>query len=103
MISWNPYKRRARRNGVLVRIEFVDCVRARNPAATDLSDPTLVPSAVDFILVGRHPCRVVGPPVHMQDRVGHWRMVCVCVCARARALYYIPQEYDQGGELGFRP
>ena len=79
MVSWNPYKRRARRNGVLVRIEFVDSVRI--PDATDLSVPTSVPSSVDFIMVGLMPARVVGPAVGMEARVGHWR-----------------REYDPDGE-----
>ena len=81
MISWNPYKRRARRNGVLVRIEFVDSIRTPATRSAETQDPTAIPSSVDFILTGQLPCRVVGPDQAMTARVGHWR-----------------REYDSDGE-----
>ena len=85
MVSWNPFKRKVRRNGVICRIAFVDTLKQPaqpgGPLSEDSSDPTAIPSSVDFILVGRQPCHVVGPAQGMVARIGRWR-----------------REYDPDGE-----
>ena len=66
MISLNHAQRKLRRNGVLCQIQVVD-------AATTSGPGVVVPTAVDFVLVGIKPCRVVGPATHLRARVGRWR------------------------------
>ena len=75
MVSWDPFKRKVRRNGVICRIAFVDALKQPPQPSCPLSssDLSAIPSSVDFILVGRQPCHVVGPAQGMMARVGRWR------------------------------
>ena len=75
MVSWDPFKRKVRRNGVICRIAFVDALKQPPQPSGPLSssDLSAIPSSVDFILVGRQPCHIVGPAQGMMARVGRWR------------------------------
>lgn len=65
MTSLNHSKRMLRRNGVVARIEIVDAS----------SSSESLPTAVDFCVVGRRRCRLVGPSNGLIARVGRWRRV----------------------------
>lgn len=65
MTSLDPSKRMLRRNGVIARIEIVD--------ASSISES--LPTAVDFCIVGRRRCRLIGPSNGFVARVGRWRRV----------------------------
>lgn len=69
MVSWNPFKRRVRRNGVICQIELCDALKQASPL--DPSDPRSVPTSVDFIVTGCAPCRVRGPAIGMVERLVH--------------------------------
>lgn len=71
MTSINSKYRFVRRNGVIARIQFVDA-----PATSSLSL-----TSVDFEILGKKHCRLLGPSVGMTARVGRWR-----------------REYDPDGE-----
>jgi len=64
MTSVNHSKRMLRRNGVVTKIELVDA---------KTSEDNRIPTAVDFVLVGKSHCRLVGPSSGMKARVGRWR------------------------------
>eukprot|EP00521_Asterionellopsis_glacialis_P010731 CAMPEP_0195298076 /NCGR_PEP_ID=MMETSP0707-20130614/22725_1 /TAXON_ID=33640 /ORGANISM="Asterionellopsis glacialis, Strain CCMP134" /LENGTH=425 /DNA_ID=CAMNT_0040360067 /DNA_START=123 /DNA_END=1400 /DNA_ORIENTATION=- len=74
MTSVDPYKRLIRRNGVVARIEIVDAGKGGQDTP-DSSRPSLssIPTAVDFVIVGRYHCHIVGPPAQMKRRIGRWR------------------------------
>ena len=65
MTSLDPSTRMLRRNGVVARIEIVD-------ASSSMES---LPTAVDFCIVGRRRCRLVGPSNGFVARVGRWRRV----------------------------
>ena len=80
MTSLNPSSRRIRRHGVMVQIKVVDAPYYQNqnqvnrhPQSHSPSMGPSTPTAVDFVLVGQRPCRVVGPSQNMQVRIGRWR------------------------------
>jgi hypothetical protein len=66
MVSLEPKPRKLRRCGVLCKIEVMDA-----PSLVRQDD--IVPTAVDYVLTGLVPCRLLGPPTDMQARVGRWR------------------------------
>jgi hypothetical protein len=68
MTSLNHSKRMLRRNGVVARIQVVDA-----SPSSDESRP--LPTSVNFCVVGRRRCRLVGPSTGLVARVGRWRRV----------------------------
>ena len=74
MTSVNHSKRMLRRNGVVTKIEIVDAKqRSTPPPPSSSSLQNHAPTAVDFVLVGKCHCRLVGPSTGMEARVGRWR------------------------------
>jgi hypothetical protein len=62
MTSLDVRTRKMRRHGVIAKIEYVDAFKSGR-----------MPTAVDFSIVGRYRCRVVGYPTGMKERIGRWR------------------------------
>lgn len=81
MLTVQPKYRKLRRNGMICSIEFVDAAKKENLNTDNKSETnspgfypdTSIPSAVDFIIVGRKPCCIVGPEKNLNARVGRWK------------------------------
>jgi len=71
MVSIDARARKVRRCGVIARIEYVDVDNAGTPAEAGPGGEA--PTAVDFRIVGRTRCRILGPAANMEARVGRWR------------------------------
>ena len=69
MVSLSPRARKLRRHGVIAKIEFVDAIAG----ASSYQSKDILPTAIDFCIVGYRRCRVVGPRTKMKQRVGRWR------------------------------
>ena len=67
MVSIDARARKVRRCGVIARIEYVDVDNAATGPGGE------APTAVDFRIMGRTRCRILGPAADMEARVGRWR------------------------------
>ncbi len=71
MTSVDPLTRKIRRHGVLVKIVAVDALKTDEMNQDRM---TQVPTAVDFQMVGRARCRIIGNQRQgMTKRIGRWR------------------------------
>ena len=73
MVSLDARARRVRRNGVVARIEYVDVDAPGTSSWGGAGPGGEAPTAVDFRIVGRTRCRILGPTTDMEARVGRWR------------------------------
>ena len=73
MVSVDARARRIRRNGVVARIEYVDVDAPETSSWGGVGPGGEAPTAVDFCIVGRSRCRIVGPGTDMVARIGRWR------------------------------
>lgn len=73
MVSVDARARKVRRNGVVARIEYVDVDAPETSTWGGVGPGGEAPTAVDFRIVGRTRCRIVGPCTDMVERVGRWR------------------------------
>ena len=73
MVSLDAQARKVRRSGVVARIEYVDVDAPETSSWGGVGPGGEAPTAVDFRIVGRARCRILGPTTNMEARVGRWR------------------------------
>ena len=73
MVSLDAKARKVRRSGVVCRIEYVDVDAPETSSWGGVGPGGEAPTAVDFRIVGRTRCRILGPKTNMEARVGRWR------------------------------
>ena len=73
MVSLDARARKVRRCGVIARIEYVDVDAPETSSWGGVGPGGEAPTAVDFHIVGRTRCRILGPTTNMEARVGRWR------------------------------
>ena len=73
MVSLDARARKVRRSGVIARIEYVDVDAPETSSWGGVGPGGEAPTAVDFRIVGRSRCRILGPMTNMEARVGRWR------------------------------
>lgn len=73
MVSLDARARKVRRSGVIARVEYVDVDAPETSSWGGVGPGGEAPTAVDFRIVGRARCRILGPTTDMEARVGRWR------------------------------
>ena len=73
MVSLDARARKVRRCGVIARIEYVDVDAPETSSWGGVGPGGEAPTAVDFRIVGRTRCHILGPTTDMEARVGRWR------------------------------
>lgn len=68
MTSLDFRSRRIRRNGVLCKVDFIDVAKKLTPTSR-------IPTSVDFVIVGKKRCRVMGKNEELKLRIGRWKRV----------------------------
>ncbi len=71
MTSLEFRSRKIRRNGILCKIEFLDAAKKVN--GNKENDPHLIPTSLDFVILGKKRCRVFGKSEALKTRIGRWR------------------------------
>ena len=73
MTSLDFRSKKIRRSGVLCKIEFVDAAKKETNHKKDDTFKFRLPTSVDFVIVGKRRCRVVGKREDLRLRIGRWR------------------------------
>lgn len=73
MTSFEYRSRKVRRNGVLCKVEFLDA--AASSSLNDSDPKRRIPTSLDFVIVGKRRCRLVGKKEGLEARIGRWRRI----------------------------